>query len=171
MSASRTNPSPVTHGAAAVGRVAGVVVRELVTHPDDRGRLFEVLRADDPHFSGFGQAYVTTTYPGVVKAWHRHQLQDDVFCCLVGMIKLVIHDARVGSSTPGSTQVIWLGEHKLRAVTVPKGCWHGWMCVSEKEAMILNLVSRAYDANHPDEERLPPHDNGVIGYDWTRRDG
>lgn len=151
--------------------IDGVVVKDLVVHPDDRGRLFEVLRADEPMFSRFGQAYVTTTYPGVVKAWHRHQRQDDYFCCLVGMIKLVIHDGRPGSPTAGQTQEIWLGEHRLRLVIVPRGTWHGWTCVSEKEAMILNLVTEPYNRQDPDEQRLPPHHNGVIDYDWARRDG
>lgn len=154
-----------------ISRVNGVVVRDLVVHPDDRGRLFEVLRSDDPEFSKFGQAYITTTYPGVVKAWHRHQRQDDYFCCLSGMIKLVIYDARPGSPTLGQTDQIWFGEHKLRLVIVPRGTWHGWTCVSEREAMILNLVTEVYDPANPDEERLDPHQAGVIPYDWTRRDG
>lgn len=150
-------------------RLPGVYVRDLVVHPDDRGRLFEVLRSDDPEFGGFGQAYITTTYPGVVKAWHRHQAQDDHFCVLKGMIKLVIHDNRPGSPTAGVTDEIWFGEHKLRRVVVPAGLWHGWTCVSEREAMILNLATAVYNHQKPDEERLPAH--GVIPYDWARRDG
>ena len=39
---------------------------------DERGRLMEMLRCDDPIFKGFGQVYLTTAYPGVVKAWHYH---------------------------------------------------------------------------------------------------
>lgn len=154
-----------------VSRIAGVVVKELVVHPDDRGRLFEVLRSDEAMFQQFGQAYVTTTYPGVVKAWHRHQRQDDYFCCLSGMIKLVIHDARPDSPTVGLTDEIWLGTHKLRLVVVPRGTWHGWTCISDVEAMILNLVTEPYQADQPDEERIDPHVSGVVPYDWTRRDG
>lgn len=149
--------------------IADVLVKELLVHPDDRGRLFEILRRDDPHFRQFGQAYVTTTYPGVVKAWHRHQRQDDHFCCLVGMIKLVVHDDRPGSATRGATQEIWLGEHKPRLVVVGRGLWHGWTALGTREAMILNLVTEPYDHAAPDEERVAPH--GVLPYDWTRRDG
>ena len=152
-------------------RIQGVVVRDLVVHPDDRGRLFEILRSDDPTFSKFGQAYITTTYPGVVKAWHRHHLQDDYFCCVSGMIKLVVHDGREASPTFGLTDEVWFGEHRLRTVIVPRGTWHGWTCVSEKEAMILNLVTEAYNPTNPDEERLDPHQSGVIAYNWARRDG
>lgn len=149
--------------------IAGFAVKELNVIPDDRGRLFEVLRRDEPLFSAFGQAYVTTTMPGVVKAWHRHRLQTDHFCCLVGMIKLVLLDDRPGSPSEGRVEQVWLGEHKPRLVVVPPGVWHGWTCTSDREAMILNLASEPYDHTAPDEERLPPH--GVLPYDWQRRDG
>ncbi|MEJ2399681.1 MAG: PhnD/SsuA/transferrin family substrate-binding protein, partial [Gammaproteobacteria bacterium] len=36
----------------------------------------EILRSDDNLFRNFGQVYLSTTYPGVVKAWHYHKLQD-----------------------------------------------------------------------------------------------
>jgi dTDP-4-dehydrorhamnose 3,5-epimerase len=35
----------------------------------------EILRRDDPIFQKFGQVYMTTNYPGVVKAWHYHKKQ------------------------------------------------------------------------------------------------
>ena len=38
---------------------------------NQRGDLLEVLRSDDPEFPSVGQAYLTTTFPGVVRAWYR----------------------------------------------------------------------------------------------------
>ena len=32
-----------------------------------------MLRSDDELFIKFGQVYMTTAYPGVVKAWHYHK--------------------------------------------------------------------------------------------------
>jgi dTDP-4-dehydrorhamnose 3,5-epimerase len=54
--------------------IAGVILKSLRLLPDERGRLMEILRNDDDIFSKFGQVYITTTYPGVVKAWHCHKL-------------------------------------------------------------------------------------------------
>jgi len=54
--------------------IRGVEVKRLKVIPDDRGRLAEILRVDDPIYEGFGQVYFTTAYPGVVKAWHAHRL-------------------------------------------------------------------------------------------------
>jgi dTDP-4-dehydrorhamnose 3,5-epimerase len=151
--------------------IQDVRVKPLKALPDERGRLFEILRRDEEIFSKFGQAYITTTYPGVVKAWHYHRLQDDYFTCVRGMIKLVIYDDREGSPTRGLLNEFFVGEHALQLVVVPHLTWHGWKCISLDEAMILNLVTEPYDHAAPDEHRLPPHDNGVIPYDWQRKDG
>ena len=48
--------------------IDGVTVRRAKMLLDERGRLGEIMRADDPWFEKFGQVYFTTTYPGVVKS-------------------------------------------------------------------------------------------------------
>jgi dTDP-4-dehydrorhamnose 3,5-epimerase len=146
-------------------------VKPLVVHSDERGRLFEVLRSDEAIFSRFGQAYVSCTWPGAVKGWHWHERQDDYFTCLSGMLKLVVWDDRPDSPTRGVLDEIFIGDHNLALVVVPRQTWHGWKCVSDREAMVLNLVTETFDRDNPDEKRLPPHGNGVIPYDWARRDG
>ena len=151
--------------------IVGVKVKQLNSIPDERGRLFEILRNDEKDiFQKFGQAYMTTTYPGVVKAWHYHKLQEDYFTCVVGMIKLVIHDNRPDSPTYNKINEFFIGEHNLQLVVVPRLTYHGWKCVSEREAMILNLVTEPYNYGQPDEYRLDPHVNDVIPYDWARKD-
>ena len=57
--------------------IDGVKTKLLRVIPDERGRVMEILRADDDLFLKFGQVYVTTTYPQVVKAWHYHKIQTD----------------------------------------------------------------------------------------------
>lgn len=151
--------------------IQGVLVKPLGWIPDGRGRLMEILRVDDPLFEKFGQAYVTTTYPGVVKAWHFHKLQDDYFTCLSGMIKLVIFDQREDSPTFCKVNEFFIGDYNQQLVVVPKHCYHGWKCISEREALVLNLVTEPYNHAKPDEYRVAPHDNGIIPYDWTTKDG
>src|SRR6266550_3161783 len=94
--------------------IVGVKVKPLRALPDERGRLFEILRNDEPIFEKFGQAYMTTTYPGVVKAWHYHKLQDDYFTCLRGMIKLVIYEHRPDSPTYREVNEFFIGEHNMQ---------------------------------------------------------
>ena len=152
-------------------RIKGVEVKGLRWIPDERGRLLEILRCDDAIFRQFGQVYVTTTLPGVVKAWHYHKRQDDYFTCLRGMVKLVIYDNRPDSPTHATLNEFYLGEFRPEVIVVPRLCYHGWKCVSQEEAFILNCVTEPYNHKEPDEFRLDPHDNGIIPYGWERRDG
>ena len=81
--------------------IDGAAVKRLKLIPDERGRLMEILRCDEDLFVRFGQVYMTTTYPQVVKAWHYHKVQDDFITCVRGMLKLVLYDDRDGSPTLG----------------------------------------------------------------------
>ena len=150
--------------------IDGVAVKQLKVIPDERGRLMEILRNDDDIFTGFGQVYLTTTYPQVVKAWHYHKKQDDYITCVKGMIKLVLFDAREGSSTRGKVDVFYIGDHNCQLVCVPKMVYHGWKCISECEALIINTPTMVYNYSDPDEFRGDPHVND-IPYSWERKDG
>ncbi len=150
--------------------IDGVKIKKLRVIPDERGRLMEILRADDELFSEFGQVYVTTTYPNVVKAWHKHLKQSDNVVCVRGMIKLALYDPREDSSSFKEVNQFYLGVHNPLLVHVPPNIYHGWMCVSDEEAMIVNIPTEVYDYENPDEQRLDPHEN-EIPYDWRRKDG
>ncbi len=150
--------------------IEGVRIKKLKVIPDERGRLMEILRSDDDLFLQFGQIYVTTTYPGVVKAWHFHKEQTDNVACIQGMIKLALFDSREDSSTSKQVNQFYIGVHNPLLVQIPKRVYHGWMCVSTQEAIVVNIPSEVYDYDQPDEYRLDPHDND-IPYDWKRKDG
>jgi len=149
--------------------IEGVVTKKLKLVPDERGRLMEVLRKDDPFFESFGQAYITTAYPGVVKAWHRHKKQKDHFTCLKGMAKLVLYDERENSKTKGELNEFFVGELNPLLVRIPNGVWHGFKCISDCECICMNLPTELYLYDHPDEERADAH-KSHIPYDWARKD-
>ena len=150
--------------------IDGVMIKRLKVTPDERGRLMEVIRADDEIFSKFGQVYVTTAYPGVVKAWHHHNYQDDHFAVLKGMMKIVLYDGREDSPTHGEINEFFLGEHNNAVIRIPKRVIHGFKFISDTEAMVMNLTTEPYNYDNPDEHRLDPHSN-QINYDWSRKDG
>ncbi|MDW8257648.1 MAG: dTDP-4-dehydrorhamnose 3,5-epimerase family protein [Acidobacteriota bacterium] len=150
--------------------IEGVRVKPLRVIPDERGRLMELLRADDEIFIKFGQVYMTTVYPGVVKAWHYHKKQYDNFVAIRGMIKLVLYDAREGSPTQGEINEFFIGDWNPQLVQIPPGVYHGFKCISETEAIVINIPTEVYNYAQPDEYRLDPHKGG-IPYDWARKDG
>ena len=150
--------------------IDGVKVKKLRVIPDERGKLMEILRADDEMFEKFGQVYMTTAYPGVVKAWHLHKVQDDNMAVVRGMMKIVLYDGRDDSPTKGEVNEFFVGEHNPVLVHIPKGVMHGFKCISEYEAIVVNAPTELYNYKEPDEYRVHPHEND-IPYDWARKDG
>ena len=146
--------------------IDGVQTKTLLSRPDERGRLWEILRCDDVIFQRFGQVYVTTAYPGVVKAWHAHRKQTDFFTVLSGMAKFVLFDMREDSTSQGEIQEFYLGRDHLELITIPPGVYHGFKCIGDSEVMALNCPTEAYNADSPDELRLPS-DSDQIPYDWS----
>ena len=150
--------------------IEGVVLKPLRVIPDERGRLMEILRCDEPLFEKFGQVYMTTTYPGVIKAWHFHKKQDDNAAVVKGMLKIVLYDDREGSKTRGELTEFFLGEHNPALLHIPKGIYHGWKCIGLGEAIVVNCVTEPYNHDDPDEFRLP-FDTDKIPYDWDIKMG
>ena len=150
--------------------IHGVRIKKLRIIPDERGRLMEILRSDDDLFTKFGQVYMTTAYPGVVKAWHYHKVQTDNFAVVHGMMKVVLYDSRDGSPTKGEINEFCVGDLNPALIQIPNLVYHGFKCISEHEAIVINCPTEVYQYAQPDEYRLDPHNND-IPYDWARKDG
>lgn len=146
--------------------IDGVRVTPLKVSADDRGRHMDLLRRDDPDFQQFGQVYLTTTYPGVVKAWHRHQCHTENLVCIAGMVKVAMYDARPESPTRGCVDECFMGIWNPVRLTIPPGVYHGLKCVSTAEAMVINVPTEPFDPHRPDEQRLPA-DSTEIPYSWA----
>lgn len=150
--------------------IEDVVFKKLNVIPDERGRLTEILRCDDKDFIKFGQIYLTTAYPGVVKGWHYHKIQYDNFAVIKGMMKIVLYDNRDNSKTKGEINEFFMGIHNPCLLKIPPYVFHGFKCISDEEAMVLNCPTELFNYDKPDEYRIHPHDND-IPYDWSRKDG
>jgi len=146
--------------------IDGMKIKKLKVIPDERGRLMEILRGDEEMFQKFGQVYMTTTYPGVIKAWHYHKIQTDNIAVVKGMLKVALYDPREGSPTRGEVDEFFIGEHNPLLIQVPPQVYHGWKCISEQEAIVINCPTEPYNYKNPDEYRLP-FDTDQIPYDWT----
>ncbi len=146
--------------------ITGVKTKPLTVHPDERGRLMEILRVDDDMFTKFGQVYMTTARPGVIKAWHWHKLQTDHFTCIVGLMKLVLYDARADSPTHREVNEFAIGDDNRLLVAIPPMVYHGFQCVSDVETIVINVPTEPYNHKQPDEYRLSENDPAVP-YRWN----
>ena len=145
--------------------IPGVWIRSLTPRVDQRGHLMEILRSDDEGFKNFGQAYITTCRPGIVKAWHKHELQDDNMCVIAGMGMIGLWD-----EDTNETLSIFCGEMNYKLVHIPVGIWHGFTPINNEDIMVLNLPTRPYNRENPDEQRCEPFDE-LIPFDWLPRSG
>ena len=110
---------------------------------------------------------MTTAFPGIIKAWHYHKLQTDNFTCIRGKMRLGLYDAREGSSTQGNVEEYIISLDTPMLVQIPPEVYHGFKCISEEEAVVINTVTKPYDPKVPDEYRVDEFDND-IPFDWKK---
>jgi dTDP-4-dehydrorhamnose 3,5-epimerase len=148
--------------------IEGVKVKKLVKHCDDRGFFTELVRDDENLLSRFGQASMSMSYPGVIKAFHYHEKQDDVWFFPSGNAQVVLYDLRDASPTKDQTDVYYMGEDNPIVVLIPKGVAHGYRVLGDKSATIIYFTTESYDPKQPDEQRIP-WDDPAIGFNWSTK--
>jgi dTDP-4-dehydrorhamnose 3,5-epimerase len=148
--------------------IEGVVQKTLVQHNDDRWFFMELLREDDAMFGHFGQASLSKSYPGVIKAFHYHEQQDDIWYFPFGNAQVVLHDMRPDSPTFRQTEVYYMGEGNPFLLFIPRGVAHGYRVLGHTPAYIVYFTNQAYNPALPDEYRIAYDDPG-IGFDWQTR--
>ncbi len=138
---------------------------EIKKFTDDRGFLSEVWRAGKlPDFTP-KQTNFTVAHPGVIKAFHFHEKQQDLWFCVSGNIEAVLFDRRKDSPTHGETQTVAMGEFNSVALLIPREVAHGYRVLGEEQAGLVYLVDQEYDSQKPDEGRIA-HDDPEINFDW-----
>ncbi len=150
------------------GNIEGVRVKKLVRHPDNRGFFQEILRDDDELLRRFGQASLSMSYPGVIKAFHYHERQDDLWFFPVGSAEVVLYDSREGSTTQRTTQVLYPGQDNPLLIVIPVGVLHGYRVLGSTPLMIVYFTTESYRPESPDEKRVP-WDDPTVGYDWITK--
>lgn len=148
--------------------INGVKIKKLVKHCDERGFFAEIMKAGEETFHEIRQTSYTETYPGVIKAFHWHKRQWDVWFVNKGMAQVVLYDLRADSPTKGETQVICAGEDNLCLIVIPPEVAHGYRVLGAEKVGLFYHTSEIYDSNNPDEERLS-FDDPKIGFDWTTK--
>ena len=146
--------------------IEGVVVKDLITHTDERGFFREIIRVSDEFFAeGFGQWSHSLMHPGVIKAWHIHKQQIDWWYVPNGLLKVALHDTRPESPTHRQAMELLMGDNQpAQVLRIPPGVAHGCKCLSGP-ANLFYVTSRVY--NTDDEGRIA-HDDPALGYDWLK---
>ncbi len=148
--------------------IQDVKIKPIKKFSDDRGFFAEIIKEGEDTFQTVKQTSYTETHPGVIKAFHWHKKQWDVWFVVRGMAQVVLHDLRPESLTKGETQVIYAGQDNQCLISIPPGVAHGYRVLGNEKVCLFYHTSEAYDSTEPDEERIDYNDP-QIGFDWTTK--
>ncbi|WP_337995975.1 dTDP-4-dehydrorhamnose 3,5-epimerase [Oleispirillum naphthae] len=143
--------------------IDGVIVSPLGRYQDERGAVLKMLRADDPHFAGFGEIYFSLALPGAVKGWTRHTRATGQYAVPEGDMKIVLHDGRSGGPTYGETATFAIGGGNHALLTVPPGIWMSFAAIGGEPALLANCASLPHD---PAESEKKPIGTPDIPFRW-----
>lgn len=145
--------------------IEGVIIKELVKFADERGFFMEVLRDDDELLERFGQSSFTLAYPGVIKAFHWHELQYDLWFFPKGEAKVALYDLRPDSPTYKKFQTILAGEREPVLIVIPPRVAHGYKVLGTEPALLFYHTTLSYNRANPDEKRIP-YDDPELNFPW-----
>jgi dTDP-4-dehydrorhamnose 3,5-epimerase len=156
--------------------IEGVQLINLNLFIDDGGCLSEIVRLDDqgnlqvlPDFK-VRQSTYSQMLPGTIKAFHLHYNQEDCWFIMPNDRLLIgLFDARKDSPTYKKSMRFVLGAGRAQILYIPRGVAHGLANPWQKPANMIYFVNQRFDANEPDEQRLPWD---ILGADfWEMRKG
>ncbi|MFW6103411.1 MAG: dTDP-4-dehydrorhamnose 3,5-epimerase family protein [Chloroflexota bacterium] len=135
-------------------------VVELNLRPDERGFFCELYRVDWSTLfpEPVVQVNLCLSYPGIVRAWHRHARgQVDYFIVVQGSLRICAFDA-----STGEMEEVVASDRKPEVVRVPGNQYHGTMAVGCSPPLMVYGTTKLYDYDNPDEERLPWNDVSIV---------
>ncbi|HEX4825174.1 MAG TPA: dTDP-4-dehydrorhamnose 3,5-epimerase family protein [Candidatus Polarisedimenticolaceae bacterium] len=145
--------------------IEGVQVVPLQRFVDHGGSMTELTRlAEDGTFQKGLDAFkvrqvnFSTLDPGIVKAFHVHMTQRDVwFVPPEDRVLLVLVDVRDGSKTAKRALKIVLGGGRSVLVAIPPGVAHGCKNIGDGTAHLLYMTDVHFspEKGKTDEHRLP----------------
>jgi dTDP-4-dehydrorhamnose 3,5-epimerase len=139
----------------------GIRIKPIERFVDERGFFSEVMRTDWKDLFGedtIAQSNFSYTYPGVIRAWHRHlRGQVDYFLVLRGTAKICAFDDKKAELN----EVVSSG-FDLQLVRMPGHYWHGFKAVGTEPTMLVYFTTNLYNTSDPDEERRDWNDPTLI---------
>jgi len=142
--------------------IEGVQLINLNLFLDDGGSLAEIVRFDDngnlqilPEFK-VKQSTFSQMLPGTIKAFHLHYNQEDVwFINPYDRLLIGLFDARKESPSYKRSMRFVMGGGRAQILYIPRGVAHGLANIWQAPANMIYFVNQCFDANNPDEHRLP----------------
>jgi dTDP-4-dehydrorhamnose 3,5-epimerase len=135
--------------------VDGVQLIPLRRFDDERGWFMELMRVSQLP-QPVRQSNLVFSRQGVIRGLHFHERgQCDLFCCLQGMVRVVVLDRESGETFTED-----IGDANPVAVFIPGHHAHGYEALID--CLFLYHVTEEYDPDDPDEHEVPWNDPRVV---------
>lgn len=149
-------------------KIDGVQIETGALWPDDRGWFQELFRMGKGLVRNYPaettQVAAAISHPGIIKAFHFHRHQHDVWAPVTGLFQIGLVDLRPESPTFGAKNTLYLGEQRPWRILIPPGVAHGYKVVSPNSAVLVYATDRFYD---PADEGRIGYDDTSLAYDWS----
>jgi dTDP-4-dehydrorhamnose 3,5-epimerase len=139
--------------------IEDVKLIDLPLYNDDCGAFSEIVRLHENNtvinLEQFHakQLSWSNVLPGVIKAFHLHYTQDDLWFIPPSESLLIgLFDCRENKT---GTMRFVMGAGKAQILYIPKGVAHGYTNHTNEKQSIIYLTSQHYNRETPDERRLP----------------
>jgi len=112
------------------------------------GDVMHAMKASDPGFQGFGEAYFSIVHRGTVKGWKRHNRMTLNFVVPCGDIQVSVFDDSERCHT-----VFRLGTGRPETygrLCIPPGLWVAFGGLGDPLNLLLNLASIPHDPTESD---------------------
>lgn len=142
-------------------QIAGVERVPLKLSTDDGGNFMELFRVNNGEIPGLqtpfkvAQVSFSVMMPDVVKAYHVHKTQEDLwFVPPMHRLLVNLHDLRQDSPTFDLHERIVLGGGTASLLRIPNGVAHGAKNCYGKPMYLFYATTVQFNVEAPDEHRL-----------------
>lgn len=142
--------------------IADVELIPLKLNTDDGGNFMEVFRLNQGEVPGLqkpftvAQVSFSMMMPEVVKAYHLHKVQEDLwFVPPMHRLLVNLHDLREDSPTFDQHQRLVLGGGNGSLLRIPNGVAHGVKNCYSTPMYLFYATTTQFNLAAPDEHRLP----------------
>lgn len=141
--------------------IEGVEMLTPPFHRDDSGNFTELARLSGGQYEGLSnfeakQVNISVVLPGVIKAFHFHHNQEDLwYVSPYDRLLVNLVDARQDSPTKGAKMRLILGGGSNTLLRIPAGVIHGGGNLWTTPVNLIYFVTNHFNPTQPDEQRLP----------------
>jgi UDP-2-acetamido-2,6-beta-L-arabino-hexul-4-ose reductase len=112
----------------------------LTIRADERGQLAEFMRSEQ-----FGQIFVSSSHPGVLRGNHYHHTKVEKFLVLTGEAAICLR-----SLNSSDIHKFTVSGQEYRVVDIPPGYTHSIENIGDSEMTVLFWASEPFDQDRPD---------------------